>query len=130
MKNNILIKGIECYAYHGCMDEEALIGQLYSVDIMVDVDFEKSMQTDNLDDTIDYAMVNKIVLEQMAIRSKLIEHVAGRILKALESAFPNVINIKVSVTKFNPPVNGNIKQVTATTSKNKRNVNSKDQNIY
>ena len=113
----ISVEGIECYAYHGCMEEEAVIGQRYCVDVVFEFDFEKAIKTDNLEDTIDYSEVNKIVLTQMAIRSKLIEHVAGRIMAALEKKFPSVNNIKVAVTKFNPPVNGNIHHVKVTASK-------------
>jgi dihydroneopterin aldolase len=44
----------------------------------------------------------------MAIRSKLIEHAAGRILNSMREYMPNARAIKVLVTKFNPPVNGRI----------------------
>ena len=43
-------------------------------------DLRKSAQTDDLVDTVDYVHLNKIVVEEMAIRSKLLEHVAQRII--------------------------------------------------
>lgn len=106
----IAILGIECYAYHGCLPEEAVIGNRYLVDVCIQANVSRSLDTDNLEDTIDYVLVNRIVKEEMAIRSNLIEHVAGRILKNLREKLPFYENLEVKVTKFNPPVNGNIRE--------------------
>jgi 7,8-dihydroneopterin aldolase/epimerase/oxygenase len=108
VKTTIAIGGIECYAYHGCLDEEGKIGNRYLVDVQIDKNVEQAVFNDELNDTVDYVVVNKIVKEQMAIRSKLIEHVAGRILKELSRLIPGEKAIEVRVTKFNPPVNGNM----------------------
>lgn len=116
MNHTILIDGIECYAFHGCMDEEGIIGQRYSVNVKFEFDFSKAAVSDNLNDTIDYVLVNKIVTNEMQIRSKLIEHAAGRILNSLSTEFPLAATIFVTLTKFNPPVNGNIKNVSVTIS--------------
>jgi dihydroneopterin aldolase len=108
MKTTIAIEGIDCYAYHGCLEEEAKIGGQYRVDVLIEQDVEKAVWNDNLADTVDYVVVNTIVQEQMAIRSKLIEHVGGRILKHLSEAFPGKKSILLKIIKFNPPVNGAI----------------------
>ena len=81
----ISVEGIECYAYHGCMEEEGIIGGNYTVDVYIWADVSKSFKTDSLDDTIDYAMIHDLVRKEMAIRSKLIEHVANRILENISS---------------------------------------------
>ena len=44
MKNLIEVTGIEVFAYHGCMDEEALLGGKYIVDIVLSTDFTKSAE--------------------------------------------------------------------------------------
>ena len=106
MKTKILIEGIECYSFHGCMEEESKIGGRYRVDVLFDIDVEKAVVSDNLADTVDYVTVNKIVKEQMAIPSKLIEHAGGRILKKLSEAIPGKKTIELKIIKFNPPVNG------------------------
>jgi dihydroneopterin aldolase len=36
--------------------------------------------SDDLNDTVDYVLLNKIVVEEMEIRSHLLEHVAQRII--------------------------------------------------
>lgn len=104
----ILINDIECHAYHGCIDEEGKIGQRFSVDLELDMDFTKALNSDELGDTADYVVLHDLVREEMAIRSKLIEHVAGRIMKRVKAAYPEVKKCKVAVTKYNPPVNGQL----------------------
>jgi hypothetical protein len=51
----------------------------------------KSSQTDELADTVDYVHLNKIVVEEMAIRSKLLEHVAQRIITRCFAEIPSYI---------------------------------------
>ena len=108
-QQSIKIEGIECYAYHGCLEEEAKIGGHFSVDVILHLDLTKAITTDELSETADYVVIHTIVREQMNIRSKLIEHVAGRILEQLKSKYTTA-TIEVTVTKFNPPVNGQIKK--------------------
>lgn len=110
-KNHIIqIEGIECYAYHGCMEEEAKIGGRFSVDVTLNLDLTKAIATDDLSQTADYMVIHNLVREQMDIPSKLIEHVAGRILENIKSHYPNCAQVMVKVTKFNPPVNGQIEK--------------------
>ena len=80
MKHKIHVRGICCYSFHGCMEEEARIGGHYLVDVEISTDFSKAAASDELIDTVDYCAVQNIVAEEMAIRSKLIEHVGQRIV--------------------------------------------------
>jgi dihydroneopterin aldolase len=109
--NKILVEGIRLYCYHGCLQEEALIGSEYEVDVIMETDFSKAAESDELNQTIDYVVVYNIVKEQMAIRSKLLEHVAQRIIKRLKNEFPLLAKTEVKVTKINPPMNGNVARV-------------------
>src|SRR5688572_21382358 len=106
MKNSVEVSGIEVFAYHGCMEEEAKLGGKFIVDIEIDTDFMKAAESDQLIDTIDYARVREIVVEEMAIRSKLIEHVGYRILKRFRREFKNMNTARIKVRKINPPING------------------------
>ena len=109
--NKILVEGIKLHAYHGCLEEEAVIGGEYIVDIVLETDFTEAAQTDDLSKTIDYVIVYNIVKAQMAVRSKLIEQVAKRILDALKKEFPTLKKTEVKVTKINPPMNGHVERV-------------------
>lgn len=111
MINIITLKNIRVYAYHGCLQEEAQIGSEYRVDITIQANFQDSIETDELSDTIDYVHINKIVKEQMAIRSKLLENVAGRILKQIKADFQQVERVEVEVAKINPPLGGDVEAV-------------------
>jgi len=111
MKNLIEVTGIELFAYHGCMDEESVLGGKYIVDIILNTDFTKSAETDHLVDTIDYVDVRNIVVEEMAIRSKLIEHVAYRIMTRFKAEFKTLITANIKVRKLGPPIQGVVKEV-------------------
>ena len=108
----IKVKNIRVYAYHGCLVEEGKIGSDYRIDIAVKADLSKSAISDNLADTVDYVHLNKIVKEEMAIRSKLLEEVAKRILDRILKEILIVQKAEVAVSKLNPPIGGNVAMVT------------------
>lgn len=110
----ITVSGIQLYAYHGCMEEEAKIGSNYEVDVVLEADLSEAAATDELLHTVDYVSVNRIVTEQMAVRSKLLEHVAKRIIDQLSTHHPEIISMEVSVAKLSPPINGNVERVVVT----------------
>ena len=107
----ININGIKVYAYHGCMEEEAVIGGNYIVDVKVETDFEEAALKDDLTKTVDYVKVNEIVRREMAIRSKLIEAVGKRIIDGLINEIPRIQSVEVMLTKINPPVKGGVEKV-------------------
>jgi dihydroneopterin aldolase len=107
----IQVNNIKLYAYHGCLDEEAKIGSEYRVDVEVKADLRKSANSDELTDTVDYVHLNYIVKEEMAIRSKLLEEVAQRILNRFFKELRKVKKAKISVSKINPPICGNVDEV-------------------
>jgi 7,8-dihydroneopterin aldolase/epimerase/oxygenase len=111
MKHTIEVNGIKIYAFHGCLPEEGEIGGHYSVDVMLNTNFTEAAQTDELTKTVDYVDVNRIVCEEMAIRSKLIEHVGQRIINRLKVEIENIALIKLKVTKICPPINGDVENV-------------------
>lgn len=116
----IQVNNIKLYAYHGCLDEEAKIGSEYNVNLEIKANLQKSAESDELIDTVDYVHLNFIVKEEMAIRSKLLEHVAHRILDRILSELFMVEKAKVSVAKINPPIGGNVKEVVIVLSKKRK----------
>ncbi|MCF6280122.1 MAG: dihydroneopterin aldolase [Flavobacteriaceae bacterium] len=116
----IKVQNIRVYAYHGCLIEEGKIGSDYRVDVKVKADLSKSTKTDELSDTVDYVHLNRIVKEEMEIRSKLLEHVADRILDRILNEIPMVKIADVSVSKMNPPIGGNVEKVTVKLRKKRK----------
>ena len=110
----IEVNGIRVFAYHGCLEEEACIGGYYVVDVRVEGDFWRAEDTDELGATVDYSRVTSIVREQMAIRSKLIEHVAARILGVLRAAWHPELRWRVRLVKLRPPIQGDVEQAVYT----------------
>ncbi len=107
----ILLENIRTFSYHGCLVEESKIGSDYRVDLLIKTNLSKSAQTDQLNDTVDYVLLNRIVKGQMAIGSKLLEHVAQRIIDNIFAQSPTVSHIKVKVSKLNPPIGGDVQAV-------------------
>jgi dihydroneopterin aldolase len=111
MKHKIHVRGIRCYAFHGCMEEEARIGGNYLVDVAIDTDFTSAAASDNLAETVDYCAVQRIVEEEMAIRSKLIEHVGQRIVSRIQHELHGILGLRIEIHKLSPPIDGDTQEV-------------------
>ena len=101
----ITVRDLKLYSYHGCFEEEQKIGSEYKLDIWVEGDFSLAEQTDKLNHAVDYVAISDIASEEMAVSSKLIEHVASRILSRVFSRWKNIDSSGVIVKKITPPMN-------------------------
>jgi dihydroneopterin aldolase len=108
----IKLQNIRTFSFHGCLEEEGRIGSDYRVDLEIKTDLRKSSVTDDLKDTVDYVLLNGIVVEEMGIRAKLLEHVAQRIVTRIFREIPSVSRIVLAVSKLNPPIGGDVEAVT------------------
>ena len=106
MKTTIVIKDIQLKAFHGVLPQERTVGGDFVVNVRVDYPFTPSMQTDRVEHTLDYAALYRLVCREMAVPSQLLEHVAGRILRAIRTNFPEAGRVELSVVKCNPPMGG------------------------
>ena len=102
----IELEGMEFRANHGCLEREKVIGNDFVVDFRGEVNMASAIESDNLEDAVNYALIYNVVAREMAQPSNLLEHVAGRIVKALEAEFPQFESFSVRVSKKRPPVNG------------------------
>ena len=107
----IEVNGIRLYAQHGCLEEEAIIGQEYVVYVVIEADLEEASRQDDLSKTIDYVEVYEIVKKEMAIRAKLIEAVGMRIAKSIKSQWKTIDGVTVEVIKLHPPIPGDVEEV-------------------
>jgi len=110
----IRLKNIKIYAFHGCLAEEGKIGSNYLVNLSIRANLSDAAKSDELIDTVDYVHLQKIVKEQMSVRSKLLENVGLRIIDAIFEQVPLVNNIKITVAKVNPPIGGDVAEVSVT----------------
>jgi len=118
----ILLKNMRFYAYHGVYAEEQRIGNDFTVDLRIDLSFGESLFTDQLADTLNYEAVYLLVKEQMMIPSKLLEHVATRILNKLMDSFIAIQAMEIRLSKLHPPLGGEVEKVTVVLYKNRLDI--------
>ncbi|MDR0968920.1 MAG: dihydroneopterin aldolase [Lentimicrobiaceae bacterium] len=104
----ISIEGMEFYAYHGCFEEEQVVGTWFEVDLFMNVDTLEAEQQDDLKKTVNYQQVYQVVKREMMLPSKLLEHVGNRILTAICSEFSTIQSAQLKIKKKNPPLGGKI----------------------
>lgn len=113
----IQIEGMEFYAFHGHFKEEQIVGNKFLIDVTIESDMEKPMESDNLKDAVNYQRVYEIVKQEMKKKSHLLEHIAGRILNSLYTEMEGIRKATVKVSKMNPPVGGKVNSVSVILSK-------------
>ena len=107
--SNILLDDMRFYAYHGVMEQERQVGGEYSVSLTVEADLAEAARTDDVADTINYAALYALVEREMAVPSRLLEHVASRIGRRTLEEYDRVTAVTVKVTKLNPPMGADCK---------------------
>ena len=108
MDAKIELRGMEFHAFHGCLEQERREGNTFIVDLEFVYDASGAAADDDLQKAVDYGAVYEAVAAQMAQPSNLLENVAWRIREAVATAFPDVRDIRVRVSKKNPPVAGRV----------------------
>lgn len=104
--DRMLLKGIVFYGYHGVFPEENRLGQKYIVDLDLRLDLRRASETDDVNDTVNYAEIHALVKGIVEGQpSKLIETLAEKIASAVLGTYTSIIEAAVSVTKPNPPFN-------------------------
>jgi len=100
----IILRNVRFRAFHGVLPQERQVGGDFLVTVRVGYPLERAMETDLVDDTLDYSALYALVEKEMAEPSKLLEHVAGRIVKAITTSFPAATSVDLELTKLNPPM--------------------------
>ena len=105
----ICLHEVRFYAFHGVMPQERSVGGEFLVSVKVGYPLEKAMSSDDVADTRNYAALYELVKKEMMQPSSLLEHVMGRIVEAIEKAFPEVASVEVKIKKVNPPMGSDCK---------------------
>ncbi len=104
MTSYVTLNDVRFHAFHGVLPQETAVGADFVVNLRLGYDISRAMQTDDVGDTLNYAEVYELVKHQMDVPSKLLEHVAGRIVDAVRKAYPAITSIDLELTKLNPPM--------------------------
>ena len=101
----IEIKELEVYCHHGVLKEENVLGQKFSVSIILYTDTKMAGVSDDLEQSVDYAKVSYFVKERMEEKNfKLIEAVAEYVAENVLLSFPLVQRIRVEIKKPWAPI--------------------------
>ena len=110
---------MEFYGYHGVNPEEKVQGQKFIVDVDINCNLSLTGQTDDLNDTVNYSNIYKLIKNIVEGPSfDLIESVAEKIAKSILST-TQADAVTVTVAKMNPPIKGSqIKSAAAQITRN------------
>lgn len=104
LSSKIILKDIRLFAHHGVLPQERAVGAYFTLNLHIQTDFSRALATDDLAGTISYADAFEVVKAEMAVPSQLLEHVAGRICRAIFDRFPAAEAIHLELLKENPPM--------------------------
>jgi dihydroneopterin aldolase len=103
----IKLKGLEFFAYHGVLPEEAKLGQQFSLDVVLSLDSEMRFESDAVESTVNYAEVFALVETIFTgERFNLIERAAEAIAEGVLADFKRVREVRVTVRKPAAPLPG------------------------
>jgi dihydroneopterin aldolase len=103
----IELGGLVFFGRHGANPEETTLGQRFGVDLAVWADLEEAAAHDDLAATISYSALYKLVRAEVEGEpSKLLEHLAARITRAILTSDRRISHARVRITKLQPPISG------------------------
>ena len=105
--DRINLRNMAFYGYHGNLPSENEIGQRFFVDISLAVDLSKAGQSDQLEDSINYADIyerTKAIVEGTPHR--LIERVGTLITDSIWGHYEGLRGLSVTVRKPEAPIPG------------------------
>lgn len=109
--SKVSLENMEFHSFHGVLEHEKLLGNTFIVSVTMTMDTERAEMTDQLSDTLNYQLVYNAIKNEMENPSNLIEHVSRRILDALFLAFPQITDLKVHLSKLQPPLGAKVEKV-------------------
>jgi 7,8-dihydroneopterin aldolase/epimerase/oxygenase len=118
MADLIRITGIKGFGYHGVFESERANGQDFYVDVELEVDLTRASVSDDVNDTINYAEVIDLVIEEITSNPvSLIEKLAGRIAERIKETYAQAALVTVTVHKPQAPVSADVKDISVTISR-------------
>ena len=107
----IELENMEFHAFHGCYALEQVVGNRFSVNVSIEAELDEAARRDDVAETINYLTVSDTVRKVMAVKSRILENVALRIIDAIHEQFPQSRKVRVKVSKLAPPLGGKIERV-------------------
>jgi len=102
----VALKDVAVFAFHGYYPEEQVLGTKFLVSISVT--FQHQGDTENLAHTVNYEVLNNILLKEMANTQQLLETVVKNILDQVLGTYDFLLTATVGIKKMFPPMPGSI----------------------
>lgn len=102
----VVLKDVKCYAFHGFYPEEQLTGNHFLVH--VEVTFFPAEETEDLQKTVNYEVINAIILEEMKNTQKLLETVVKNMMDKILLEYSFLLTAEVGMKKLHPPMLGEV----------------------
>jgi dihydroneopterin aldolase len=103
--DTIEVRGLRVVAICGVLDEERRGPQPLRVDLDVELDAARAAASDDLDDTVSYALVCEVAASAITDAApRLLEHAADLAGRAVLASDRRIDAVTVTVTKLRPPV--------------------------
>jgi dihydroneopterin aldolase len=110
----VALQDVRFFAYHGFYPEEQVVGNEFFVDVSVWFPYSESTsdegegesKDEDLDRSVNYEILYRVVKEEMEVPRKLLETAAYDIFERLQLNFSNLVRIEVRIRKTNPPFGG------------------------
>lgn len=107
-RDKIIVRGIRFHGYHGTSESERRVGQKYEIDAELICSLDTAGRTDNLEHTVDYAKVVRLIVETGTEKPfRLIEALAEELASRVLDQFP-VDEVRITVKKLSPPIEQSI----------------------
>lgn len=104
MKTSIVIESLRLLGHHGVTEQERTVGNDFIYDVRIEYPFASAAENDDLDGTVNYAVIVDIIKEVNNLPSKLLENIAWRLKNALEERISGITSGTIRVSKPNPPI--------------------------
>ncbi|RZM28083.1 MAG: dihydroneopterin aldolase [Pedobacter sp.] len=100
---SIQLVNVQMYAFHGVFEGEEKIGNPYIINLSVKYE-ERDKEFANIDDTINYEKLYKILRHWMEVPTGLLEKICVNIIRHIKHDYPFVKEIDLSIQKLQPPL--------------------------
>lgn len=111
----ISLTGLRARGYHGVLTSERVSGQVFLVDLVLEVDIDQAAASDDVADTVNYAEVAAVVEAFITgTPVNLIETLAVRIADGVLTDFDRVRAVTVTVNKPQAPIPSDFANVAVT----------------
>ena len=103
--DQIIVSGLKIFAHHGVLPEEKKNGQLFILDIELELPLDEAAATDDLSRTVNYDEVCRLAGDAMTGETfDLIERAAQAVIDRLLAEFPSVHAVTVTLKKPEAPL--------------------------